>query len=194
MAKAGMRKPTATRGARAQTNVADVEQAATTRPPRHRHREPLFGTPSTETDPGEILLQEIQRTAGHIEWLREQLLHSDPDRFVESLWLRGRASGWVAPHEFNTRDWSAAGALWVEIYQKERAHLASICRTALAAGIEERRVRIAERMAGTISDAIRGMLFDLGLDPEDDRVRSVVYKWLMQAQGQVVSERRAIAG
>lgn len=143
----------------------------------------LYGVPTTESDPGEVLLNEIRRTSGHIEWLRERINESDPAMFVKSLWLVKRASGWVAPSEIDTTDWSAAGALWIDIYQKERAHLAQICRTALAAGIEERRIRLAERMAEKISDAIRGMLYDLNLDPEDDRVRTIVFKWLSQAQG-----------
>jgi hypothetical protein len=152
-----------------------------------------MGDPSKETDPGEILLQEIQRTAGHIEWLRLQISHSDPEMFVKSLWLHSRQSGYVGKQEINQADWSHAGALWLEIYQSERKHLAGICRTALAAGIEERRVRLAERMAESISEAIRGMLYDLELDPEDDRVRSIVYKWLMQAQGFALPSDRQLA-
>jgi hypothetical protein len=164
-------------------NKIDVPNATRHAQNRRRNKGVLYGTPTNDSDPGEVLLQEIRRTAGHIEWLRMQLSHSDPELFVKSLWLRGRQSGWIAPSELDTNDWSAAGALWVELYQSERKHLASICRTALAAGIEERRIRLAERMAERIGEAIRGMLYDLGLDPEDDAVRSIVYKWLSNAQG-----------
>lgn len=176
------RKATKTRGPRRKTNLPKTEGVQLTAA-HQRRREMLFGTPTDDSDPGEVLLQEIRRTAGHIEWLRLQLMHSDPEQFVRSLWLRGRISGYVGSHEIDTSDWSAAGALWVELYQSERKHLASICRTALAAGIEERRIRLAERLAERVGEAIRGMLYDLGLDPEDDNVRSVVYKWLSQAQG-----------
>jgi hypothetical protein len=150
---------------------------------RKHGRGVVFGTPTNDTDPGEVLLDEIRRTAGTIQWLQARLQESDPDKFVHSLWLHARQSGWIAPSELDTHDWSAAGALWVELYQKERQHLAAICRTALAAGIEERRVRLAERMAERVGQAIKGMLYDLNLDPEDDKVRAVVYKWLAQAQG-----------
>jgi catalase len=158
-----------------------------------KHRGTIYGTPTNDTDPAEVLLNEIRRTAGHIEWLRERLQESDPEMFVHSLWLRGRQSGYVNAKEIDTTDWSQAGALWVELYLKERSHLASICRTALAAGIEERRIRLAERLAERVGEAIRGMLYDLGLDPEDDQVRSVVYKWLSQAQGLEVGNAKAIS-
>jgi hypothetical protein len=161
---------------------------------KHRRTHgPVYGTPSTESDPGEILLAEIQRTSGHIEWLRQRLNESDPDAFTHSLWLHARQSGWMLPSELDTRDWSQAGAMWVELYQSERKHLAAICRTALAAGIEERRVRLAERMAERISEAIQGMLYDLELDPEDDKVRAVVFRWLTMAQGLDPSPQPALA-
>jgi len=65
----------------------------------------------------------------------------------------------------------------------------------LAAGIEERRIRLAERMAEKISEAIRGMLYELDLDPEDDRVRTIVFKWLSMAQGLAVEpSKMAIEG
>src|ERR1700733_1268435 len=138
--KARMRKATATRGEREQTNVPDVEQALRNNEKHRARRGKMYGTPTDDTDPAEVLLKEIRRTAGHIEWIREQLRWSDPERFVESMWLTRRQSGYVAPKEFDPSDWSAAGALWVELYLNERKHLAAICRTALAAGIEERRI------------------------------------------------------
>jgi hypothetical protein len=151
----------------------------------------IYGEQSDVVDPAEVLLDEIRNTAGHIAWLRLQIQKSDPDQFVHSLWLHARQSGFIAPSELDTSEWSAAGALWVELYMKERQHLAAICRTALAAGIEERRVRLAERLAERVGEAIKNMLYDLGLDPEDDAVRSIVFRHLSAAQG--VEDPRAIA-
>lgn len=150
---------------------------------------PLYGKPTQDTDPAEVLLTEIRRTAGHIEWLSENLQQSDPQKFVKGLWLSKRQSGFIKDEEIDTSDLSQAGAMWLDLYLTERRHLASICRTALAAGIEERRVRLAERQAERVGEAFRGVLFDLAqlyqieIDPEDDAVRSIVYKWLMQASG-----------
>lgn len=149
----------------------------------------LYGKPTLDTDPGEVLLTEIRRTAGHVEWLADNLQNSDPEKFVKGLWLAKRQSGFIKEEEIDTSDLSQAGAMWLELYMTERRHLATICRTALAAGIEERRVRLAERQAERVGEAFRGVLFDLAqlydieIDPEDDAVRSIVYRWLMQAAG-----------
>jgi hypothetical protein len=150
---------------------------------------PLYGAPTQETDPGEVLLTEIRRTSGHVKWLSENLQQSDPEKFVRGLWLAKRQSGFIKEDEIDTTDLSQAGAMWLELYMTERRHLATICRTALAAGIEERRVRLAERQAERVGEAIKGIMFDLAqlfqieIDPEDDAVRAIAYKWLMQASG-----------
>lgn len=150
---------------------------------------PIYGSPSNDRDAGEVLLKEIRRTAGHIEWLGQQIQLSDPDAFVRSLWLFKRQSGFVRNEEVDMTDYSQAGAMWLEIYLAERRHLATIVRTALAAGIEERRVRIAERQAEAIGTAFKGMLADIGelfgieIDHEDENVRAIVYRHLMQAAG-----------
>lgn len=149
----------------------------------------LYGMPTGDTDPAEVLLQEIRRTAGHVEWLAAQLQESDPEKFVKGLWLVKRQSGFIKEEEIDTSDLSQAGAMWLELYMTERRHLATICRTALAAGIEERRVRLAERQAERVGEAIRGIMFDLAqlfeieIDPESDAVREIAYRWLMQASG-----------
>jgi hypothetical protein len=100
---------------------------------------------------------------------------------VHSLWLTRRNSGWVAPHEIDQYAVDAAGAIWIELYMAERRHLGSIVRTALAAGIEERRLRFAERMATRVSDAIVGILQELGIDTEDDGVRALIHQHLIMS-------------
>lgn len=169
-----------------QTSAKTIErQASRTRRTAGR----LYGAPTQDTDPAEVLLTEIRRTAGHIEWLSENLQQSDPHKFVKGLWLSKRQSGFIKDEEIDTSDLTQAGAMWLELYLTERRHLATICRTALAAGIEERRVRLAERQAERVGEAFRGVLFDLAehygieIDPEDDAVRSIIYKHLMTAAG-----------
>lgn len=141
----------------------------------------VYGEPTDDTDPAEVLLQEIQRTAGHIQWLAYQLSRQMPEEFVHGLWLMRRASGYIGPKEIDMYANEAAGAIWVELYLRERSHLASICRTALAAGIEERRLKFAERMGERIGDTMVGILEELGIDTEDDHVRSVIHRHLIAA-------------
>jgi len=143
----------------------------------------VYGTPTEDTDPGEVLLDEIRRTAGAIQWLAGQIAKSNPQDFTRSHWLRGRVSGFIKPGELDLYAEELAGAIWVELYQVERKHLAAICRTALAAGLEERRVRMAEKLTERMGEALEGILYDLGIDPEDESVREVIYRNIMTLQG-----------
>ena len=149
----------------------------------------MYGEPTDDTDPGEVLLQEIRRTNGHIIWLSQRIQESDPEMFVKTLWLVKRQSGFVREGEVDTSDFTQAGAMWVELYQSERRHLAGIVRTALAAGIEERRVRMAERQAERVAEAMRGVLIDISdllgivIDHEDEAIREILFRHLMTASG-----------
>lgn len=52
---------------------------------------------------------------------------------------------------------------------EERDRCANFCRLAIAAGIAERQVRVAERLAGILQDVLVGALDDAGLSPEQRR-------------------------
>jgi hypothetical protein len=80
-------------------------------------------------------------------------------------------------------DWGEtheAGAnAWLKLYQQERAHLVKVCSEAIRAGIEERRVKLAEAQGEQVAQAIRGILDDLRLTPEQiSRVPDIVPKHL----------------
>lgn len=158
-------------------------------------KDKLYGSPTNDTDPTEVLLAEIRRTAGHVEWLSTQIQESDPEMFVKTLWLVKRQSGFVREGEIDTTDFSQAGAMWLELYLTERRHLANICRTALAAGIEERRVRLAEKQAELIGEMLRSVLFELSdhlgivIDPEDEAVRTIIFNQLMKLSGLVAEQQ-----
>lgn len=54
-------------------------------------------------------------------------------------------------------------SVWYQLYLKEREHLAKVCALALRAGIEERKVKLAESQGLLVADAIRRILGALGL-------------------------------
>lgn len=56
--------------------------------------------------------------------------------------------------------------IWYQLYLKEREHLAKVCSLALRAGIEERKVKLAESQGLLVADVIRRILGALGLTPE----------------------------
>jgi hypothetical protein len=53
--------------------------------------------------------------------------------------------------------------VWVKLLAEERKHLQDVVRDCIRAGIEERRVRIAEDQGKLIATVIRGILADLGV-------------------------------
>ena len=113
-----------------------------------------YGLPR-QIDPHTALLQEVWRTYGHVTWLSSIIHNSDPNALVwgpteemlqTSSQRRGAAS---MPHgsfdvETHSGTIQAAPSVWLQMYQKERRHLVEVCKTAIACGIAERQVRLAE--------------------------------------------------
>lgn len=59
------------------------------------------------------LLEEVHRTAGHVEWLGLEVAAQPPTALE-------------------------AGSVWVELYQDERAHLVRLAKVAIECGVAER--------------------------------------------------------
>lgn len=104
-----------------------------------------------DTGPHELLLEEVRRTAGLVDWLETR--------------LRLRVPG-------ETPDYKAA---LERRFDKERANLVKACATAIAAGVAERQVAIAEKWGGEIASMLRLILMDLELTKEQrDRAPAVI--------------------
>lgn len=133
-----------------------------------------------ETTATEALLDEVQWTAGHVAWLRERVQE------IEAAAAPGSESAlvWgVTKKKTGGEDWGqteeAVPNVWLKLYQTERAHLVKVCSEAIKAGIEERRIRLAESQGQLVAHAIRAILADLGLTGEQQaRVSEVVPRHL----------------
>jgi hypothetical protein len=73
------------------------------------------------------------------------------------------------------RDEIAHGSVWIDLYQDEGERLRRACDSAIRAGVEEYHVRLQHEMAHEVVERMRSVLADLGIDPHDDHVRSVVW-------------------
>lgn len=145
-----------------QANVVKAERAVAT-----------YGLPR-EVAPDQALLEEVHRTAGHVAWLGEVVGRLEQG---EVTW--GLAEETDAPITDGgggvTTKHKAAVNVWVKLYQDERKHLAAVCRDALAAGIAERQVRLAEQQGALLAGAVNRILEGLGLSAEQwERVPQVV--------------------
>lgn len=116
--------------------------------------------PHSPMSPGQALLEEVSRSAGIVAWLEA--------RISVSSFLPGEA----------------ATPELLEWFQKERDHLRKVCGDALRAGVEERRVRIAESQAAQLVTVIRGVLRDLDLTTEQQaKIPEVVPRHLRLLAG-----------
>lgn len=127
-----------------------------------------FGLPR-EIDPRDALLEEVYRSAGAVDWLSAQVRALASEQVV---W--GKA-------EETTDDvkYKAGVNVWVQLHQQERAHLVRVAKEAINAGIEERRVRLAEQQGAMLAGVIKNILGDLNLSPEQQgRVGEIVPRHL----------------
>jgi hypothetical protein len=130
-----------------------------------------FGLPR-EIDPRDALLEEVYRAAGAVDWLHQQVQALQADEVVwgkaeEVEKQAGEFPGVDTTHR-------AAVNVWVELWQKERAHLVKVAKEAINAGIEERKVRLAEQQGALLAGVIKNILGDLGLSPEQQALVGTV--------------------
>lgn len=145
-----------------------------------------------DISPTEALLEEVRWTAGHVHWLRGKVqeLHDDRTHVVgpDGTWEAQEVDG-ASPLVWGTTKVAAKGSgqfpgtdtvqtaapsVWYQLYARERQHLVAVCAAALKAGVEERRVRLAEQQGDLVAEAIRRILDALNLTPEQQTLVSTV--------------------
>lgn len=119
-----------------------------------------FGLPR-EVHPAMALLEEVHRTAGHVAWLAAQVATFDPQDLTWGVSSEVAKRSGEFPGTDTTS--SAAPPVLLELYRAERKHLVDVCTAALKAGVEERRVRLAESQGEQLALVIRAILDDLRL-------------------------------
>lgn len=121
----------------------------------------VYGTPE-QVDPHTALLSELERTSGHVSWLFIKVQEVGSGESGESA-LVGPVGQSGPSKEGGWHHASIEPSVWLNLYQKERAHLVSVANTCVRAGIEERRVRIAEAQGMMIAQAIKRIVTRLGV-------------------------------
>lgn len=106
--------------------------------------------------PTEALLEEVRWTAGHVEWLRARVAELEQD---DLSW--GTTKVKTGGDDAGTTQ-EAKPSVWYELYARERDRLVKVCEATIRAGVEERRVRLAESqgalVVGVIQRVLDGML------------------------------------
>jgi len=163
-----------------------------------------YGLP-VDVSPTEALLEEVRWTAGHVQWLRARVQELEESQLVWGTVKTERESGGEDRITFGGPDdddetmtglvdagslpvskvIDAAGPnIWLDLYDRERKHLVAVASAAIKAGVEERRVRLAESQGELVAQVIRAILADLGLTTEQETlVATVVPKHLRLLAG-----------
>jgi len=135
-----------------------------------------YGLP-LDVSPTDALLDEVKWTAGHVAWLRARVQEMETDAPSWGKTKREDHGATEFPGINQTE--SAVPPVLLDLYQRERKHLVDVCRAALAAGVEERRVRLAESQGQLLAQVIKSILGDLDLTPEQSaKVSEIVPRHL----------------
>jgi hypothetical protein len=138
-----------------------------------------YGLPR-DISPTDALLEEVRYSAGHVAWLREMVQSFEAGDLVWGKTEEVARAGGEFPGTDTTH--AATPNIWLELYYRERKHLLDVTKAAIAVGIEERRVRLAEAQGAVVADVIRRILARLSLsDVQSKLVPSVVPEELRRA-------------
>lgn len=104
-----------------------------------------------DIDPAQALLQEVQRTAGHVAWINNIITGLEAGDLVwgtvETVEdLDPEIAGDLRATKVTNR---ASLNMWYVLYEKERKHLSTVCKLALDAGVSERIVKVYEQVGDT---------------------------------------------
>jgi len=124
-----------------------------------------------DVGPADALLQEIQRTAGHVAWLGNEIARMERDELTWGLYEEN-----VEPDIENkdgdiittqvTGKWKADSHILYKMYRDERKHLVTAAKMALDAGVNERIVRMYEQVGDVFVGMIDRILDRLQLTDE----------------------------
>jgi hypothetical protein len=139
----------------------------------------ILGAPIEGLTPTEALLQEVRRTAGHVEWLRHRIVNLtdlDPDNeHFPLIWgTQSETETWVQAAQYpgqDTQEVKGPGVhIWYLMYKGEREHLVRASSAAIKAGIAEVTVRMAQMQVTGVASLWAGLLRDLELTPAQQRL------------------------
>ena len=123
--------------------------------------------------PMEALLEELARTAGAVRWLDEKVQSIEEDKLVGPV---GGAHGGFPEYK---------RSVWVSVWEDERAHMAKVAKLCLDAGIDERRVQLAERQGQLMAEVIKQILADLKLSPTQAKKAPAIVRNRLTALAQL---------
>jgi hypothetical protein len=116
-----------------------------------------FGEP-VDTSPTEALLDAVRWTAGYVAWLREKVAAVKSDEALVWGQTREKFGG-----DDQGTTYEAKPNVWLVLLSEWHDKLVRVCAETIKAGVEERRVRLAEQQGALVAEVIKAILADLHL-------------------------------
>lgn len=129
-----------------------------------------------DIDPAQALLELVQWTAGEVRYWRAEVARIAEDDPAELTWGRTKTDRGVGPQgPVDTETHEATAPVAYRMLESAQERLAKYATAALRAGVEERRVKLAEDQGALVAQVIRSILDQLDLSSEQQaRVPEVV--------------------
>lgn len=121
-----------------------------------------------DISPEQALLDEVQRCAGMVAFYQRQVEQIANVSAQDLVW--GRTKDKVGGMDSGTT-YESGPTAWLVLFNQERDRLTRVCSAAIKAGIEERRVKLAEQQGVLVAAVIRRILTRLNLS--DDQAAMV---------------------
>lgn len=117
-----------------------------------------------DIDPGQALLSEIQISHAHVQWLRAKVAEIEPNELVWGVTKTEAGIGPQGPVDTTTQE--AGFHTWYQLYTREREHFAKLTTMALKAGIEARKIALAEQQGAMVARALQEIFGKLALSKQ----------------------------
>lgn len=134
-------------------------------------------------EPHEAILECIRITAGEVAFCSERIAELELSDLVGPVLTSSVRDG-DETHEETRREGAPTVHVWIAVRARAMDRLVGYSAAALRAGIEERRVRIAESQAQLLAQAVRGIMRDLGVEDRPD-APAIVRRHLTMISGAV---------
>lgn len=122
--------------------------------------------------PAEALLELVHWTAGEVDYWRTRVQQLDDDDLTWGLTQHREGVGPEGPVNIKTQE--AKPHIAYTMLERASDRLASYAAAALKAGVDERRVRLAESQGALVGEVLRRILDRLALTPEQLQLVPVV--------------------
>lgn len=147
-----------------------------------RREQQVMGAPLS-IEPQDAILECIRIAAGEVAYSSERIAELEVADAIGPVMTRMERSAETDVEE--VREGPPALHIWIVIRQQAMDRLVAYSFAALKAGIEERRVRVAEQQGMLLAQAIQGILRELGVSDKPE-VAGIVRKHLTLVAGQSV--------